>query len=63
MRLGIWEQINAELAQQVRASEGRLAQPSLANIDSQSVKLGQKGANNTGLIATKRCNGASATLW
>ncbi|UBF26168.1 IS5 family transposase [Kovacikia minuta CCNUW1] len=43
VRLGIWEQINIALVQQVRISEGRAAQPSLAIIDSQSVKLGQKG--------------------
>lgn len=68
VRLGIWEQINSALVQQVRVKEGREAQPSLAIIDSQSVKLGQKGVagawrlppgkeatlrgRNTGLIAT-----------
>lgn len=43
VRWGIWEQINSALVQQVRVKEGREAQPSLAIIDSQSVKLGQKG--------------------
>lgn len=54
VRLGIWEQINTALVQQVRISEGRAAQPSLAIIDSQSVKLGQKGGRNTELMATNR---------
>jgi transposase len=47
VRLGLWEQMNTVLVQQVRVSEGRQAQPSLAIIDSQSVKLGQKGGKNT----------------
>jgi transposase len=54
VRSGVWEQINTALVQQVRVSEGRAAQPSLAIIDSQSVKLGQKGGKNTGLMATNR---------
>ncbi len=54
VRLGIWEQINTALVQQVRISEGRAAQPSLAIIDSQSVKLGQKGGKNTELMVTNR---------
>lgn len=54
VRLGIWEQINTALVQKVRMYEGRDAQPSLAIIDSQSVKLGQKGGKNTALMATKR---------
>lgn len=54
VRLGIWEQINTVLVRQVRLEAGRDAEPSLAIIDSQSVKLGQKGAKNTGLMATRR---------
>jgi transposase len=69
VRLGIWEQINTALVEQVRVSEGREAQPSLAIIDSQSVKLGQKGESahcggsprcsdwrgkNTALMATNK---------
>ncbi|MBD2095688.1 IS5 family transposase [Trichocoleus sp. FACHB-591] len=46
VRLGLWEQINQALVQQVRVHEGRQAQPSLAIIDSQSVKLGQKGGKS-----------------
>ena len=54
VRLGIWEQINSVLVQQVRVSEGREAEPSLTIIDSQSVKLGQKGGRNMALMATKK---------
>jgi transposase len=43
VRLGIWEQINAAFVRKVRLAEAREAEPSLAIIDSQSVKLGQKG--------------------
>lgn len=54
VRLGLWEQINQALVQQVRLQAGREAQPSLAIIDSQSVKLGQKGARNTESMAINR---------
>ena len=54
VRLGLWEQINQALVQQVRLQEGRDAQPSLAIIDSQSVKLGQKGGKNTVSMAINR---------
>lgn len=42
-RLGIWEAINAALVSQVRVQEGRNEQPSLGIMDSQSVRLGEKG--------------------
>ena len=54
VKLGIWEQINAELVQQVREDAGRELQPSLVIMDSQSVKLGQKGGRNKALTVTKR---------
>jgi len=54
VRLGLWEQINQALVQQVRLQEGRDAQPSLAIIDSQSVKLGQKGGKSTVSMAINR---------
>jgi transposase len=54
VKLGVWEQMNAVLVQQVRVREGREPQPSLTIIDSQSVKLGQKGGRHTALMATKR---------
>jgi transposase len=54
VRLDIWEQINRVLVQRVRVSEGRDPEPSLTIIDSQSVKLGQKGGRKWALMATKR---------
>lgn len=62
VRLGIWEQINGVLVRRVRTAEGRDAEPSLAIIDSQSVKLGQKGGRNKALMATKGLKDASAIL-
>jgi transposase len=54
VRLGLWEQINLALVGKVRQSVGREAEPSLTVIDSQSVKLGQKGGKKSELMATKR---------
>jgi len=62
VRLGIWEQINTELVQQVRVEAGREPEPSLVMIDSQSVKLGQKGGRNRALTATKRSRDANVIL-
>ncbi len=62
VRLGVWDQINDALVRQVRQAEGREAEPSLAIIDSQSVKLGQKGGMNTEWMATSRSRDASAIL-
>ncbi len=54
VRMGIWEAINLALVSDVRQSAGRECEPSLTIIDSQSVKLGQKGGQKSGLMATKR---------
>jgi transposase len=48
VRLGVWEDINRALVGDVRQSVGRAAEPSLIIIDSQSVKLGQKGGRKLG---------------
>lgn len=53
-RFGVLEQINSTMVQQVRVSEGREAEPSLVIIDSQSVKLGQKGGKNRALMETNK---------
>jgi putative transposase len=39
----VWEAVNQALSQQVRVEAGRHEQPSLGLIDSQSVKMAQKG--------------------
>ena len=54
VRLEIWKHINAVLVREARLAEGRDAEPSLAIIDSQSVKLGQKGGRNKALTGTRR---------
>lgn len=54
VRLGVWESINAALVKEVRRSVGREALPSLGIIDSQSVKLGEKGGSPSGLMGSKR---------
>lgn len=54
VRLGIWEQINTVLVREVRLAAGREAEARLAIIDSQSVRLGQKGGKNTERMATRR---------
>ncbi|MEB3189651.1 MAG: hypothetical protein VKL42_04830 [Snowella sp.] len=48
------KQINTVLVQEVRLAARREAEPSLAIIDSQSVKLGQKGGRNTESMAIRR---------
>ena len=59
VRLGVWEQINGLLVRQVRQTEGRSEEPSLAIIDSQSVRLGQKGGTNREWMATSWSRDAS----
>lgn len=44
-KLGIWEQVNTALVGSLRKQAGREAEPSLVIIDSQSVRLGQKGGS------------------
>jgi transposase len=48
VRLGVWEELNLALVEDVRESVGRATEPSLTIIDSQSVKLGQKGGSKLG---------------
>lgn len=38
VKLGVWEQLNVALGEQVRSFAGRNPQPSLVIIDSQSVR-------------------------
>ncbi len=54
VNLGVWEEMNAALVRQVRVAAGREEQPSLTIMDSQSVKLGQKGGRKLALMATER---------
>lgn len=63
VRLGVWEQINAALVRQVRQAEGRHEEPSLVVIDSQSVKLGQKGGRNRVWMVTSVSRDANGISW
>jgi putative transposase len=63
VKKGIWQKINDELRKQVRLKEGREADPSLAMIDSQSVKTAQKGALKRVLMVEKRLKDAKGTSW
>jgi transposase len=54
VRLGVWESINQMLVGEVRQAVGREAEPSLGIIDSQSVRLGEKGGQKLEWMATKR---------
>ena len=58
---GVWEQVNLALNRQVRLDAGRLEQPSLGLMDSQSVEMAQKGGQNSALMATRRSKVASGT--
>ncbi len=62
VRLGVWERINTILVREVRWLSGRAEQPSLGIIDSQSVKLGQKGGRLKALMVTKKLKGSSSLL-
>lgn len=54
VRMGVWESINRHFVGEVRRWEGRAAEPSLGIIDSQSVRLGEKGGQRLGLTGIKR---------
>ncbi len=57
VKLGIWEAINQSLVAVVRQAVGRTTEPSLTIIDSQSVKLGQKGGTEIGVDGNKKVKG------
>ncbi len=50
----VWKTLNKALARRVRRLEGRVEDPSLVMIDSQSVEMSQKGDLNKGLMAIRR---------
>ena len=61
VKTGRWEQINQALVRQVRVYEGRHETPTLAIIDSRSVKGTSKGGLKKGWMDSKRSKVASGT--
>ena len=61
VRTGLWQQINQSLVRQVRVYEGRNEEPTLAIIDSRSVKGTSKGGTPSGLMGSKRSKDSSGT--
>jgi putative transposase len=53
VKTGLWQQINQSLVKQVRISQGRNEEPTLAIIDSRSVKGTSKGGTKAALTASK----------
>src|SRR5262249_47695531 len=60
-RLGLWETVLEQMRQQGRLKVGRTAQPSLAIIDSQSVKTAGKGGSAV-MMQGRRSKAVSGTL-
>jgi transposase len=54
---GTWEKMNDQLRQWVRVTEERSATPSMALLDSQSVKTGLPGSKQTSIDGGKLVNG------
>jgi putative transposase len=62
VRTGLWPQINQSLVSQVRVCEGRDEEPTLAIIDSRSVKGTSKGGTKAALTASKWSKDSSGIL-
>ncbi len=60
---GTWEAINDALRTQVRQQAGREAEPSVAIMDSQSVKTTEKGGRSAAMMPARRSRAASARSW
>ena len=56
---GLWAEINLALTVNVRTQAGKEAEPSLLNIDSQSVKTSER-AESAGFDARKKAKGENA---
>jgi putative transposase len=52
--LGVWQQLHAQLRQQVRQVAGKAAQPTAAIVDSQSVKTTEKKGRLMAMMAASK---------
>jgi transposase len=59
---GQWQQLNQQLNQLYRLSQGRESSPSVAIVDSQSVKNSERGLHDTGFDGHKRIKGRKRHL-
>ncbi len=59
---GVWEKIHDTLREQVRVSAGKPPTPSVAILDSQSVKTTEKRGSAAGTMPARRSLAASGTL-
>lgn len=61
VKTGLWQRINQSLVRQVRLQEGRKETPTLAIIDSRSIKGTSKGGQKEGWMGSKRSKAANGT--
>jgi len=57
VKTGLWEEINAHCVRLMRLSEGRNEEPSLASMDSQSVRTVEKKGSEQGIDGYKKTKG------
>lgn len=61
-KCGVWKKIHDKLLDHVREAKGRKADPSVAILDSQSVKTTEKGGLRAVTMLAKRLRAASGIL-
>jgi putative transposase len=59
---GLWQELNQQLNRLYRVRQGRESSPSVAIVDSQTVKNSERGLNDTGFDGHKRIKGRKRHL-
>jgi len=59
---GLWQELNQQLNRLYRLGQGRFSSPSVAIVDSQTVKNSERGLNDTGFDGHKRIKGRKRHL-